>query len=67
MTCIIVGGGAAGFQAAATCRTVWPEQAVTLIDAEKESVITGRSCPSSWSGRSRRKNSSFRAGRMIRS
>ncbi len=36
MTCIIVGGGAAGFQAAATCRALWPERAVTLIDAEKE-------------------------------
>ena len=36
MTCIIVGGGAAGFQAAATCRTLWPEHDVTLIDAEKE-------------------------------
>jgi NADPH-dependent 2,4-dienoyl-CoA reductase/sulfur reductase-like enzyme len=36
MTCIIVGGGAAGFQAAATCRALWPEHDVTLIDAEKE-------------------------------
>lgn len=36
MTCIIVGGGAAGFQAATTCRTVWPEKAVTLIYAENE-------------------------------
>ncbi len=36
MTCIIVGGGVAGFQAATTCRALWPEQAVTLIDAEKE-------------------------------
>jgi NADPH-dependent 2,4-dienoyl-CoA reductase/sulfur reductase-like enzyme len=36
MDCIIVGGGAAGFQAAATCRSVWPERAVTLIDAERE-------------------------------
>ena len=34
---IIVGGGAAGFQAAATCRTLWPDKAVTLIDAENES------------------------------
>ena len=36
MDCIIVGGGAAGFQAAVTCRSAWPERAVTLIDAEKE-------------------------------
>jgi NADPH-dependent 2,4-dienoyl-CoA reductase/sulfur reductase-like enzyme len=36
MTCIIVGGGAAGFHAAATCRALWPERDVTLIDAEKE-------------------------------
>jgi len=36
MSCIIVGGGVAGFQAAATCRSLRPEQAVTLIDAEKE-------------------------------
>ncbi len=36
MTCIIVGGGAAGFQAAMTCRAVWPDKAVTLIDAENE-------------------------------
>jgi nitrite reductase (NADH) large subunit len=36
MTWIIVGGGAAGFQAAATCRALWPDRAVTLIDAENE-------------------------------
>src|SRR5512140_3527641 len=36
MQCIIVGGGVAGFQAAATCRSLWPTQAVTLIDAESE-------------------------------
>ena len=36
MTCIIIGGGVAGFQAAATCRALWPDRAVTLIDAEKE-------------------------------
>ena len=36
MTCIIVGGGIAGFQAAMTCRAVWPDRTVTLIDAEKE-------------------------------
>jgi nitrite reductase (NADH) large subunit len=36
MTCIIVGGGIAGFQAAMTCRAVRPDRAVTLIDAEEE-------------------------------
>jgi NAD(P)H-nitrite reductase large subunit len=36
MDCIIVGGGVAGFQAAATCRTAWPDRAVTLISAENE-------------------------------
>ncbi|MEI7671397.1 MAG: NAD(P)/FAD-dependent oxidoreductase [Deltaproteobacteria bacterium] len=36
MTCIIIGGGIAGFQAAMTCRTVWPDREVTLIDAEQE-------------------------------
>ena len=36
MTCIIVGGGIAGFQAAMTCRALRPDRAVTLIDAEKE-------------------------------
>ena len=36
MTCLIVGGGVAGFQAAVTCRAAWPDRAVTLIDAEAE-------------------------------
>lgn len=36
MTVIIVGGGAAGFQAAAACRAAWPEKPVTLIDRENE-------------------------------
>jgi NADPH-dependent 2,4-dienoyl-CoA reductase/sulfur reductase-like enzyme len=36
MTCLIVGGGVAGFQAAATCRALRPDQAVTLIAAESE-------------------------------
>ena len=36
MTCIIVGGGRAGFQAAMTCRAIRPDRAVTLIDAENE-------------------------------
>jgi NAD(P)H-nitrite reductase large subunit len=36
MTCLIVGGGVAGFLAAATCRALRPDQAVTLIEAESE-------------------------------
>ena len=36
MACIIVGGGVAGFQAAAACRAAWPDRAVTLINAENE-------------------------------
>lgn len=36
MTVIIVGGGVAGFQAAAACRRAWPEKPVTLIDSESE-------------------------------
>ncbi len=36
MDCIIVGGGAAGCHAAMTCRNVWPEKTVMLVDAEKE-------------------------------
>jgi len=36
MTCIIVGGGRAGFQAAMTCRAIRPDRAVTLIDAQNE-------------------------------
>ncbi len=36
MGCIIVGVGVAGFQAAMTCRALWPDRAVTLIDAEGE-------------------------------
>lgn len=36
MSVIIVGGGVAGFQAAAACRAAWPDRAVTLIDAESE-------------------------------
>ncbi len=34
--CVIVGGGAAGFQAARSIRELWPEKTVTLIDAEQE-------------------------------
>ncbi len=36
MTCVIVGGGVAGFQAAMACRAAWPDKAVTLIEVEKE-------------------------------
>lgn len=36
MTCLIVGGGIAGFQAALSCRANWPDKAVTIIDAEEE-------------------------------
>lgn len=36
MTCIIVGGGIAGFQAARSCRALRPDMPVTLIDAETE-------------------------------
>lgn len=36
ITSIIVGGGIAGFQAAMTCRAVWPDRAVTLLDAATE-------------------------------
>ncbi len=35
-TCVVVGGGVAGFQAALTCRASRPGKAVTLIDAENE-------------------------------
>jgi nitrite reductase (NADH) large subunit len=36
MDCLIVGGGAAGFQAAFACRRDWPGKAITLIEAERE-------------------------------
>ncbi len=36
MDILIVGGGVAGFTAAAACRNAWPDRAVTLIDAENE-------------------------------
>ncbi|MHB8769921.1 MAG: NAD(P)/FAD-dependent oxidoreductase [Syntrophales bacterium] len=36
MDIVIVGGGVAGFTAAAACRSSWPDKAVTLIDAEAE-------------------------------
>jgi len=36
MDCVIVGGGAAGFQAAFTLRKMWPEKSVLLIDGEGE-------------------------------
>ena len=36
MDCAIVGGGIAGLQAASTIRRLWPEKALTLVDAEPE-------------------------------
>ena len=36
MECVIIGGGAAGMQAALAFRRQWPEKSVTLIDTEKE-------------------------------
>jgi len=36
MNCIVIGGGAAGLQAAVTIRQRWPDKSVGLIDAENE-------------------------------
>ena len=36
MDCVIIGGGAAGMQAAMTLRQQWPDKAITLVDTEKE-------------------------------
>ena len=36
MDCVIVGGGAAGFQAAFSARKRWPDKTVALLDAETE-------------------------------
>ncbi len=36
MDCVIIGGGAAGMQAAMTLRLQWPDKTITLVDTEKE-------------------------------
>ena len=36
MSCVIIGAGAAGMQAALACRKNWPERQVTVIDSEPE-------------------------------
>jgi len=36
MNCVVVGGGAAGIQAALSCRRHWPKSSVTLVDREEE-------------------------------
>ncbi len=36
MDCVIIGGGAAGMQAALSFRLQWPDKTITLVDTEKE-------------------------------
>ena len=36
MDCVIIGGGVAGFTAAKTIRSRWPDKSVTLLDSENE-------------------------------
>ena len=67
MTCIIVGGGIAGFQAAMTCRSVRPDRAVTLIDAEEETGYHRTLLPQFMVGALRRRSSSSGRLKMIRS
>ncbi len=51
MECLIIGGGAAGLQAALMCRQCWPEKSVTLIEAEGETGYYRTLLPQFMAGR----------------